>query len=274
MQPMSAILVTPLTRMTAIALALATPCLARADALDDILALELGSFAVNTNTTVRLDGSAGRGTPVDLEHELGLQNTTSFRIDGYWRFATHHKIRIMYFQEGKSGERVIDQQIVFGNVTYPVNTDVAAHVGTHVAEIAYEYAFLRGEHYELAGSFGLHDLSFDTSLSAVGNTLNASLSERATVNGPLPVIGVHYVYQFNQQLNIDALFQFFMLKFDQYDGNLQDYNLSLIYMPWKNFGIGAGWNEFVTDLDVSANGFNGNLRWRYGGLRLFLRLSY
>ena len=152
--------------------------------------------------------------------------------------------------------------------------DVTAHVGTHVAEVAYEYAFMRGEHYELAGSVGLHDLTFNTALSAVGNTLNVSQSARATVNGPLPVIGVHYVYQFNPQLNLDALFQFFVLKFDQYSGNLQDYNLSLIYMPWKNFGIGAGWNQFVTDLDVSAPGFNGNLRWRYGGLRLFLRVSY
>jgi hypothetical protein len=257
-----------------VVLGLATASLVRADALDDTLALEFGTFAVNTSTTVRLDGSAGRGTPIDLEHELGLQNATSFRLDGYWRFAERHKIRLMYFQEGQSAERVINQEITFGNVTFPVNTDVSAHVGTHVGEVAYEYAFMRGDNYELAGSVGLHDLRFFTSLSAVGNTVNASESSKATVNGPLPVVGLHYVYQFNPKLDLDAMFQFFTLKFDQFDGNLQDYNLNLYYMPWKSFGVGVGWNEFVTDLNVSANGFDGNLRWRYGGLRVFFRLSY
>lgn len=274
MRPVCGIPSSPPLRVVLTTLALAAPCFARADPLNDTLALELGTFAVNTNTTVRLDGSSGRGTPVDLEHELGLQNTTSFRVDGYWRFAQHHKIRLMYFQEGKSAEKVIDQEIVFGNVTYPVNTDLSAEVKTHVFEVAYEYAFLRGSNYELSGSIGLHNLTFNTALTALGNTVNQEKSQRATVNGPLPVIGVHYVYQFNSQLDADALFQFFALRFDQYSGNLQDYNLSLIYMPWKNFGVGAGWNEFVTNLDVSANGFNGNLRWRYGGLRLFLRVSY
>jgi hypothetical protein len=271
---MRSVIEIPGLRLLLLALALAGTGVARADALDDTFSLSLGTFALNTSTTVRLDGQKGPGTPVDLEHELGLSNGTSFRVDGYWRFATRHKIRIMYFQEGKSAERVINEEIVFGNVTYPVNTDISVHLTTHVGEVAYEYAFMRGDKYELAGSIGIHDLGFKTDLSAVGNTVNQELTNKATLNGPLPVIGLHYVYQFNEQLNADALFQFFALKFDQFDGNLQDYNLSLVYMPWKNFGIGAGWNEFVTNLDVSAGGFSGNLRWRYGGLRLFLRASF
>jgi hypothetical protein len=261
-------------RLLLLALALAGTGAARADALNDTFSLSLGTFALNTSTTVRLDGDHGPGTPVDLEHELGLQSGTSFRLDGYWRFAERHKVRIMYFQEGHSGERVINQEIIFGDVTYPVNTDVTAHLGTHVGEVAYEYAFMRGDKYEFSGSIGIHDLSFQTTLSAVGNNINQSVTNKASVNGPLPVIGLHYIYQFNEKFNADALFQFFALKFDQYDGNLQDYNLSLVYMPWKNFGIGAGWNEFVTSLDVSAGGFSGNLRWKYGGLRIFLRASF
>jgi len=61
------------------------------------------------------------------------------------------------------------------------------------------------------------------------------------------------------------MFQFFTLKFDQYDGNLQDYTATVFYMPWKNFGFGAGGNEFRTNVNISNNASDGNLAWRYGG---------
>jgi hypothetical protein len=90
-------------------------------------------------------------------------------------------------------------------------------------------------------------------------------SAKATVNGPLPVIGVHYVWEFYPQWTLEAMFQFFAVKFDQYDGNLQDYTATVFYMPWKNFGFGAGWNASRTNVNVSSTGYDGNLTWRYGG---------
>ena len=151
---------------------------------------------------------------------------------------------------------------------------MSSHLDALVAELAYEYAFLRGEHYELAGSLGIHDLSFKLQLTAVGENVNVEQSAKATVNGPLPVIGVHYVWEFYPQWTLEAMFQFFAVKFDQYDGNLQDYTATVFYMPWKNFGFGAGWNESRTNVNVSSTGYDGNLTWRYGGARLFFRASY
>ena len=94
------------------------------------------------------------------------------------------------------------------------------------------------------------------------------------MNGPLPVFGVHYVWEFYPQWSLDAMFQFFTLKYQQYDGNLQDYHAPVFYMPWKNFGFGAGWNEFRTNVNIDNSAYDGNLTWRYGGVRLFFRASY
>jgi len=151
---------------------------------------------------------------------------------------------------------------------------VSTRFDTGVGELAYEYAFLRGEDYELAGSVGIHNLSFKLQLTAVGQTVNQQQSARADVNGPLPVFGVHYVWEFYPRWSLDAMFQFFTLKYQQYDGNLQDYNASVFYMPWKNFGFGAGWNEFRTNVNIDNSAYDGNLTWRYGGVRLFFRASY
>jgi hypothetical protein len=85
---------------------------------------------------------------------------------------------------------------------------------------------------------------------------------------------MHYVWEFYPRWSLDAMFQFFALKYQQYDRNLQDYNATVYYMPWKNFGFGAGWNEFRTSVNIDNAGYDGHLAWRYGGARLFFKASY
>ena len=261
-------------RALPIALAVCAAPGARADALDDSFSLSLGTFLLTNATTVRVDGGGIQGTPINLEHELGFSEESSFRVDAYWRFATRHKIRVMYFDDSRSSTSTIDRDIVFDGVTYPVNADLSARIDRFIAEAAYEYAFLRGEHYELAASIGVHDVGFKLSLAAVGNNLNVSQSRSANANGPLPVLGLHYIWQFTPKLDLDALVQLFQLKVNQFDGNLQEYNISVVYMPWKSVGIGAGWNAFVTHVSVDQNSFSGNLYWRYSGLRVYAKFSF
>lgn len=267
-------------RASVFALALLGAGAAQASPLDDTFDLSLGAFILSTHTTVRAGGSPGPaapveiGTPIDVERQLGISDRTSFRLDGYWRFFERHKLRVMYFDESRSADKSITDEIVFRGQTYSVNTQVGTSFKTLVAELAYEYAFLRGEHYELAGSLGIHELTFKLQLTAVGQNVNAQQSARADVTGPLPVIGVHYVWEFYPRWSLDAMFQFFALKYQQYDGNLQDYTATVYYMPWKNFGFGAGWNEFRTNVNIYNASYDGNLTWRYGGLRLFFKASY
>jgi len=267
-------------RAPLLALGLILTGTAQSGPLDDTFDLSLGAFILSTKTTVRADGSPAPGapveigTPIDVERELSIADRTSFRLDGYWRFSKRHKLRVMYFNENRSGDKTLTDEIVFRGQTFAVNTQISTRFDTTVAELAYEYAFLRGEHYELAGSGGIHELTFKLQLTAVGQNVNSEKSARADVSGPLPVIGLHYVWEFYPRWSLDAMFQFFALKYQQYDGNLQDYNATVYYMPWKNFGFGVGWNEFRTNLNIDNASYDGNLAWRYGGVRLFFKASY
>jgi hypothetical protein len=267
-------------RAPVLALGLILAGAVQAGPLDDTFDLSLGAFILSTKTTVRADGSPAPGapveigTPIDVERQRDISDRASFRLDGYWRFLERHKLRVMYFDENRSGDKTITDEIVFRGQTYPVNTQISTRFDTVVAELAYEYAFLKGEHYELAGSIGIHDLTFKLQLTAAGQNVNAQQSARADVDGPLPVLGVHYVWEFYPRWSLDAMFQFFALKYQQYDGNLQDYNATVYYMPWKNFGFGVGWNEFRTSVNVDNASYDGNLAWRYGGVRLFFKASY
>jgi hypothetical protein len=262
------------TGCLALLASLGTLSTAHADVINDKIDISAGIFLIETSTTFRVDGTARTGTDVNLNRDLGLGNTNSFRFDGYWRFATRHKIRIEYFDEVRSAEHTINRQISIGDTTFDVNTQLSARVKTVNIEGAYEYAFMRGETYELAGSVGVYDMYYKFSASAVGQTTNASASARADFNGPLPVIGLHYLWQFTPEWNLDVLAEFFALSVNPYTGTLQNYNVSVVYMPTKHFGAGLGWNEFILNTSLDSHDFNGTMSLKYGGLRFYVKYEY
>jgi hypothetical protein len=268
-------------RIATVCALLLAPSLAAAEAgdpLSDRFSLSLGTFLLDTSTTLRVDGTGGRrGTEIDAERDLGLHNSDSFRVDGYWRFAERHKVRLLYFDNSRHDSRTIDRDITIRDTTFPLDAQVDTHFTTTVAELAYEYAFLRREHYEVAGTIGLHNLQFKLGLTAQQTSTGgavAELAQNAKADGPLPVIGLRGIWRLGEQWALDAQAQFFRIKVDPYDGRLEDYTASVVWMPFTHVGLGAGYNEFVTRLDVSANQFEGRLRWRYGGARIFVTASF
>ncbi len=237
--------------------------------------ISLGVFFLDTDTTIRLDGDGGRiGNEVNFEKDLGLKADDRFRIDGYWRFFDRHKLRFMYFDSSSSNERNIEREIEFGDTTFPLNVNVRASLKVEIFELAYEYSFLKRDNFELAGTLGLHNLSVRGRLHADASS-NAGLGgvdleESADGDGPLPVVGLRGTWAFSDKFYIDGHAQFFALKFDQYDGNLQDYKISFNWQPLRHFGVGVGYNAFSTHVDVDDDYFNGKLRFDYDGPLLFI----
>ena len=75
-------------------------------------------------------------------------------------------------------------------------------------------------------------------------------------------------------LILDYGAQFFKISFDPYDGRVTDYSAAFVWQASKHWGFGAGWNSFVTKIDVDGDNFDGALRWSYGGARIFVNASF
>ena len=257
--------------MTAVAPAL------HADAgnpLSDRFNISLGGFLLSTDTELRVDG-ATRGTEIDAERDLGLKDSDRFRIDAYWRMTPRQKIRLMYFDTSQEARKTLEDEIVFNDTVYPVNLEVRATSETKVIELAYEYTFVKREMYDLSGSFGIHNHKFETGLSGELNGQQLpNLTNSAEANGPLPVLGLHGVWRFHEKFYIDAMIQYFSISIDEYDGSVTDYTASAVWQFSQHWGVGAGWNNFVTKVDVDGANFDGHLRWRYGGARVFVTASF
>lgn len=237
--------------------------------LEDSWQLSLGVFTLDTDTEVRLNGDVQAGTDVDWENTFGSGDVTRFRIDGQWRFADRHKARFMWFNASRSESETIQEEIVWGDETFPVNARVDGEFDFDVYELAYEYAFLRRETYELNASIGLHytdlALSLAAKASTSGGSLTTDIKEEASVGAPLPVVGLRGLWRLPHHFWVDAQAQFFYLSIDDYDGNLQDYKLTVHWQPKRWLGFGLGYNRFAVDVDVDADQFNGSLDWTYEG---------
>lgn len=242
--------------------------------LEDRFSVSLGGFLLDTSTRMRVDGTGTRGTEINLEEDLGFDDTDRFRADAYWRFTPRQKIRLMYFDTRRTESRLIERDITFRDTTFTTQTELRARFETRVAELAYEFAVLRSEHYEVTASLGVHTLKFKTTLSASGAVANAAASETAEADGPLPVFGLRGIYRFNEHLYADLMGQYFQISLDPYDGRISDYNVAVVWQAFPHVGFGIGYNEFETRVDVSGSRFDGRLRWRYGGARLFVTASF
>ena len=241
--------------------------------LNDTFSVSLGGFLLETDTTIRVDGEAA-GTEIDAGRDLGLQDADRFRLDAYWRMTPRQKLRLMYFDTRADGRRVIDEEIDFGDETFPVDAEINGEIKTQVLSLQYEFDFWQRENWELGGTFGIHNLKFTTSLSATVNGQTGAIESSAEANGPLPVLGLHGVYRFNEKFYLDYGLQFFKISYDVYDGSITDANVSAVWQFSEHWGLGAGWNQFRTKLEVDGDRFDGELQWEYGGARIFVVASF
>ena len=230
--------------------------------------LSLGTFTVNSDTKVELDGEGQIGTPINFEKTFGDENATRIRLDGYWRFADRHKVRFMSFSSRVENTRTLDEEITWGDETFPIDASVTAENKFAIYEVAYEYAFMRREKFELTASAGLHWTSL--TLKLTNNEGASSVSDEGSLDLPLPVFGLRGLWNPYGDFWIDGSAQVFSLSYDAYDGHLSDYRLAALWQPKKWLGVGLGYNVFKVDVDADKERFRGSLNWQYDGPQVFI----
>jgi hypothetical protein len=247
--------------------------------LDDRFMISLGTFLLTQKTLVTINGTAGNsGTVIDTKKDLGFKDADRFRLDATWRMAEKHKLRAMYFSVSQSSDHVLTRDITVGDTVFHTNVDVTAGQSVDVYELAYEYAFLRRDNYEITASAGVHAMDFGFSLKGVGTVNGVGgqtvHTESRSVTAPLPVVGLRGLWALSPKWYIDAQAQYFQLKIDNVDGEVTDLRAGLTYMFSKHLGVGAGYNRFVTNVGVDRLLFNGDVKWHYSGAQIFVTGSF
>ena len=254
---------------------------ARADDIDLVTSkgyLALGTFLNNSDFKVEVDGETTTGDKVDWNNTFGDKDVTRFRLDGVWRFNERHHMRVMYTDYSNTQTRTLNRQITWQDDVFDIGVDATARSSFTIFEAAYEYAFMRSEDYELAGTFGLHyttlELSLKADVTAPGGGGTVSIGGPASVDLPLPVIGVHGIWRMGQNFYLDAHAQYFALSIDNVDGSILNYRAAVMWQPKKYVGLGVGYDSFNIDVDINKPRFKGSMDWTYAGPQIFYNMSF
>jgi hypothetical protein len=267
----------------AVAWLLVTPAVAQEtpaapDPLSDPFQLTLGAFMVSTRPAIRLDSATQDGDRVNWEREFGELESRRARFEAHWRFGERQKLEVAVFDAARERDATIDRDIRWGGQTYPADVNVDADFDFSIAEMAYAYAFLKRDRFEVLGSLGFHYTRLEASLVAhaeeSGGRLDADLSESMNVDAPLPVVGVGGLWSLPSNLWLDASARFFVLTVGNYEGDLQRYQAALTWQPRAGLGIGFGYSHFTIDLKVTLSDLDGAIDWVYHGPMLFYRASF
>jgi hypothetical protein len=263
-----------MTRVSVLAaffLAGASPALAEEP---PTFSVSLGAFFTDRDSDTRIDADNGdTGSDVDLEDDLGFDKSdTVFRLDGYWRFAAHHRIDVSAFDLSRTATKVIDRDITIGDTTFEIDTEVEGDLDLNIYKAAYTWQFLTDESDFLGLTAGLYIADIGTSFSGSG-PLGLSV-ESDGVTAPLPVVGLRGEYHLSERWLLRGSAEIFLFEYNEFDGSLYDVFAGIDYGFNDTAAVGLGINTVRLNVGFDGNRFQGDVDWAYSGAMLYLKLDF
>jgi len=238
--------------------------------LNDPLVIALGATYLRNNGQAQLNTSTGLGTLVDLQDTLGIQQDNAGPYASLrWRFSEKWRLEASYFGVFESGDKTISQDIHFGDVVFPVNTNVTSKLNFQDVRGSVGYSVYKTNDKELGVGLGLHVFSYDLSLSApkLG-------TEAGNVLAPLPVLSLYGGFALDEQWAVGARLDWFQLTYDNYHGGLTSFALDLLYTPFKHVGFGIGWLGMELNFSSTSGSFQGKFQQNLQGPVAFVTVNF
>jgi hypothetical protein len=237
-----------------------------------------GQFGGNFTTDVRVNptNGAGEGTSLGLERDLGLtssQNVHRFAIE--WRPFNRHELAANYVSANRNGFASLNREVVFQDRVYPVSADVSTVFNTSKWEATYTYWAARSDRGGFGIEIGAAGLTIDASLLAQQPGQTLTISQNASTNVPVGLIGAQVRYAFTDRIagraSAAALPN---VKIDVYSGSATTADARLEFRIVKGIAIGAAYNYFHLDGTIADPEFGGALSMKVGGPEAYLRLGW
>jgi hypothetical protein len=242
--------------------------------------MELGVFAPNVDSSVRMDAKATArpGTTIDFEDDLDLadRKTLPTLLIGT-RFGENWRMEFEYFELKRTGGRTITEDISFGDSIFVANASLNGEFSSKVYRLSGGYSFYKTPEAEIGGVLGLHITDFLVALSgqaSVNGGAVALRSESENQLAPLPTLGVYGSYAFAPSWDIAGRADYFTVKIDEYRGRLLNLQANVRYRFNRNWAISLGYRSDDYRLDVDGTDWTGEINYRFSGPQLTLSAGF
>lgn len=241
---------------------------------DKTFTLQLGAFRADASTTIKLDAdiTSRPGTSVSLEKDFGVVDTKTLpQFDFTWRWNKHHGLEGSWVSLDRSGSRTIDRTIDWGDVSFPISATVNSQFESDTLRVAYRYSPINDQGTELAFLLGLHYTDMKVTASVQNNQV---ISDEASVDFPLPTIGIRGSAVFADNWRVTGFAQLLKLKIDEYDGELTQFGVGVEWAFHPSAYVGVGYNYYKYNLVSEKANARGEFDYRFDGPSIYLGYSF
>ena len=234
--------------------------------LYDKFQLTLSVTGVILNSDIRVDGSGGSGTDLDVEDDLGLEKTKiQPRFSLRWRPGRRHELEGGYQWARRNADKRLSRDIEFGDSSFTAGADIHSTFNTDLAFLTYRFAFMAKERTQIGAALGLGVLFLDVGVAALGTGTGPgagrSFDVSKSVKGPLGSLGLYGRFLAGDSWQFEADFRALKISIDRFHPRVLEAGGAARYYFSQKFGLELGYAasgiRVVVDPKTFENGSEG-----------------
>jgi len=239
--------------------------------IEDRLRAEVLVFGAQIDTTLRLDPSlAVQGTPLDAEHDLGLDDSKLLtQAEITLLPGERHLVRLSGMSVSRSAQTLLERDIVFDQEIYRANERVDSELDLVTVGLTYGFRFVARERGEFTGTFGIQVVSVEANAVVRSRVIREAESGVA----PLPLVGLEGRFDFTERMSAEARLQYLSARLDDVEGSIVDARTAVSWRLNPHMVFGLGWRHLSFDIDSQDQGTPGYVDLTISGPLLFVRAS-
>ena len=246
-----------------------------ASPITDHFYIRAAFFTPRVRTNFRLDPAfvAGgvTGTPVSAEDDLGLPSRLyQGRVDFMFRLRERNKVRVDYYEAKLSGNKVLANDIVFGNETFAAGELAQTTFNWQQFDITYTYSFIRNSRFEVGTGLAVYFLQLDV----IGQVPALFQYQEVSAATPFPALPLDFTWAIAPRWSATAHGAYLKGSLNGSHGWYAESHADVQYRCNPNFAVGVGYSSIRASLAKNEGASPGAFDMSIHGPELFLRLSF
>lgn len=230
--------------------------------LTDKYQFGVGVFFPSKDFQLKVDGSTPNDE-IEFGEAFGFDNSEATFFLGFdWRFAKKWKLSAEYFGLRNSGNRTLDQDIIWEDFTLEEGSNVSAGINFNIYRAYVGRIFTSGQKHEFGGGIGFHFMNINTYLEGAFLTSEGDLvfdKNSKSITIPLPNLGLWYYYAPTTKLALTARADVFAISINEFSGNLWDITPGITYQFLEHFGAALNYRYINLGADFDTTNWKGGI---------------
>jgi len=211
------------------------------------------------------------GTPVNAEDDLGLPDRQpQVTVELMFRMRNRNKVRLGYFESNRSGSKVLENDVRFGNEIFAHGELVDSSINFRMFDLTYTYSFYRSDRFEIGTGLAAYFVQLD----AMGLVPATFQQQSVSAAEPIPALPLDFTWVISSRFAVTARGAYMTATLNGFHGWIVDSEETIQYRWLRNFAIGLGYTSTRMSLTKSTGSSPGVFGLSIGGLEAFVRFSF